>query len=65
MAVFYCHQKKIAHRDLKPENLIFEDKESLSVKLIDFGTSIRFDLNQLNYRIGTVSIIHVLFKLIL
>jgi len=55
MAIYYCHSKKIAHRDLKPENLILDDKESLSVKLIDFGTSIRFDLNTLNYRIGTVS----------
>ncbi|CDW86127.1 protein kinase domain containing protein [Stylonychia lemnae] len=53
LAIVYCHTKKIAHRDLKPENLILEDKEKLQVKLIDFGTSIRFDLNKMDYRIGT------------
>jgi len=38
-ALNYCHGKKIAHRDLKPENFIFVNKESMNLKLIDFGLS--------------------------
>lgn len=30
---------KIMHRDIKPENLILLDKETLEVKLADFGLS--------------------------
>jgi len=33
----YIHHKNIAHRDLKPENFMFLSKDSLSIKLIDFG----------------------------
>mmetsp|Transcript_13673 Transcript_13673/g.13393 ORF Transcript_13673/g.13393 Transcript_13673/m.13393 type:complete len:153 (+) Transcript_13673:563-1021(+) len=29
----------ISHRDIKPENFIFENKDSESLKLIDFGLS--------------------------
>ena len=67
-AVFYCHSEKIVHRlffvdsfwsDLKPENLIYEsEKEGSTLKVIDFGTSREFDLNQkLSQRLGTVSIL--------
>jgi calcium-dependent protein kinase len=38
-AVYYCHNHKIAHRDIKPENILFLNKESLDLKLIDFGVS--------------------------
>ena len=38
-AVKYCHNQKIAHRDLKPENFLLLSKDSLSLKLIDFGLS--------------------------
>jgi serine/threonine protein kinase len=39
------HQKKIAHRDLKPENILLEskDKNSLEIKISDFGFSCFFD----------------------
>ncbi|CAD8110074.1 unnamed protein product [Paramecium sonneborni] len=54
-AVNYCHQEKIVHRDLKPENLLYEsDKENSLLKIIDFGTSREFDVNQkLNQKLGT------------
>lgn len=42
-AVVYCHNHNIVHRDLKPENLLLENKKTLSVKVIDFGTSRSFD----------------------
>jgi calcium-dependent protein kinase len=38
-AIAYCHSKKVCHRDLKPENILIDNKETLSIKLIDFGTS--------------------------
>jgi len=42
-AISYCHSKKVCHRDLKPENILIDNKETLSIKLIDFGTSQRFE----------------------
>lgn len=42
-AIAYCHSKKVCHRDLKPENILIDNKETLSIKLIDFGTSQRFE----------------------
>jgi len=42
-AISYCHSKKICHRDLKPENVLIDNKETMSIKLIDFGTSQRFE----------------------
>lgn len=33
---------KIAHRDLKPENFLLLNKDSLSLKLIDFGLSYKW-----------------------
>lgn len=43
------------HRDLKPENLILEsDKKNASLKVIDFGTSRKFDSNKkMTKRLGT------------
>jgi len=35
--VDFLHTKNIVHRDLKPENLLFRDKQSQILKLIDFG----------------------------
>ncbi len=31
------------HRDLKPSNILFESKDSDSIKVVDFGTSAHFD----------------------
>jgi myosin-light-chain kinase len=31
------HSKNIIHRNITPENIVFKDKNSLEVKLIDFG----------------------------
>lgn len=35
-ALIYCHRLCIHHRDLKPENILL-DRESLQIKLVDFG----------------------------
>lgn len=44
MAVVYCHSQNIVHRDLKPENLLFvSDSPESKIKVIDFGTSRKFD----------------------
>jgi calcium-dependent protein kinase len=61
-AVTYLHQKYICHRDLKPENYLLSKKvksltDSLGevkVKLIDFGTASRFDLNAMTTKVCTV-----------
>lgn len=41
------HLSKIAHRDLKPENFLFLTKDSVNLKLIDFGLAVRWE-NTLN-----------------
>ena len=38
-AVMYCHSHGVVHRDLKPENVLYEDKKTSTLKLIDFGLS--------------------------
>lgn len=43
-AIQYCHEKKIVHRDLKPENILVEDS---TIKIIDFGTSRKFENNKM------------------
>lgn len=55
-AVYYCHSKQICHRDLKPENLLFEnEKKNSQLKVIDFGTSRKFDgKKKMSKRLGTV-----------
>ena len=40
-AVNYLHSMHIAHRDLKPENIMMVNKDSLNLKIIDFGTAIK------------------------
>ncbi|CAD8190681.1 unnamed protein product [Paramecium octaurelia] len=54
-AVCYCHSKNIVHRDLKPENIIFASEDQYSIlKVIDFGTSRKFEQNQnMSKRLGT------------
>jgi serine/threonine protein kinase len=41
-ALSYCHTHQIAHRDLKPENFLFLNKNSLDLKLIDFGLAYKW-----------------------
>jgi len=43
-AINYCHEKNIVHRDLKPENILVEGN---IIKIIDFGTSRKFEANKL------------------
>lgn len=33
------HQNNIIHRDIKPANILFESKDKLNLRLIDFGLS--------------------------
>ena len=42
-AINYLHKNKIAHRDLKPENFLFLRKDSINLKLIDFGLAVRWE----------------------
>jgi len=35
--IYHCHSKGIMHRDIKAENIVFKDKSSTEMKLIDFG----------------------------
>lgn len=39
LAINYMHQQNIMHRDLKPQNLLLENKETLDIKVADFGFS--------------------------
>ncbi|CAK64108.1 unnamed protein product (macronuclear) [Paramecium tetraurelia] len=54
-AVVYCHQRSIVHRDLKPENVLFVNDSQLSpIKIIDFGTSRKYEQNQkMTKKLGT------------
>ena len=46
-AVAYCHDQSIVHRDLKPENLLLDsDGAGAIIKVIDFGTSQKYDPNK-------------------
>lgn len=46
-AVNYLHTHNVIHRDIKPENIMLLKKDDPSIiKLIDFGTSKRFEKNQ-------------------
>ena len=62
-AINYCHNLNIVHRDVKLENLMFLNKKSFSLKLIDFGLALKWAgslsqylKKQKNYRtVGSVS----------
>ena len=62
-AVFYCHSNNIVHRDLKPENILYESNNPDAIlKIIDFGTSRNFNLNQkMTQKFGTVFLNFLMF----
>ena len=41
--IIHCHNRRIIHRDLKPQNILI-DKESLQVKIADFGLARAFSV---------------------
>jgi calcium-dependent protein kinase len=43
--IHYLHSKKIIHRDIKPENILFQHRNSFSLKIIDFDTATFFPQN--------------------
>lgn len=51
-AIKYLHSIHICHRDLKLDNVMI-NPETLDVKLVDFGYSRKFELNQLSSNVGT------------
>ena len=46
-------QNNVAHRDIKPENILFADKETFKIKLIDFGIS--YQMKENNFFEGITS----------
>lgn len=36
-AISYCHNRGLIHRDLKLENVLFKEKGSYIIKIVDFG----------------------------
>jgi calcium-dependent protein kinase len=54
--VSYLHARSICHRDIKPENFLVlrpANVEHLHLKLIDFGTAKRFDLESMITKVCT------------
>jgi serine/threonine protein kinase len=48
-AINHCHQEGICHRNIKPQNLLIRELQfGKIIKLIDFGTSFKFDKNSQN-----------------
>ncbi|RNA07318.1 Twitchin [Brachionus plicatilis] len=43
----HMHDNNIVHLDIKPENIIFETKNSPSVKLVDFGLACKLDPDEI------------------
>ncbi|CAD8209147.1 unnamed protein product [Paramecium pentaurelia] len=51
IALAIIHQEQVIHRDIKPQNIMISQQHNYRVKIIDFGLSIK---NQLQYnRCGT------------
>jgi len=49
-AIYYMHENHVCHRDLKPENFLFMTKDPIEknlLKIIDFGLSCKFEVNQI------------------
>lgn len=58
MPIGSCTGNKVSYsRDLKPENIMYDQKKK-NIKIIDFGSGIKFDSSEIKprKRVGTVSI---------
>ena len=44
LALKYLHLNGYIHRDLKVENLVYADQTCKNIKLIDFGETIRVEM---------------------
>jgi serine/threonine protein kinase len=44
--VNYIHDRDYIHRDLKPENILLCNKNSLDIKIVDFGLSAAHKINR-------------------
>merc|ERR1719220_791602 len=45
-ALAFMHDQHFIHRDLKPQNIMLEDRDSSSIKIIDFGLAELFQEDQ-------------------
>jgi len=45
-ALAFMHSIRIAHKDLKPQNIMMVERDSASLKVIDFGLAEMFDPQQ-------------------
>ena len=55
--VNYIHNKNYIHRDLKPANILLKTKDTLDVKIVDFGLSKMhkiFQMNDIKDKCGTL-----------
>ena len=47
------HNNNLVHRDIKPENILIADKETLEIKLTDFGFATYHDKKNLKDVLGS------------
>ena len=45
MGLNYLHENKVLHRDIKPSNILYKTNPKLSLKIADFGLSIKTDFS--------------------
>lgn len=52
-ALIELHRSNYVHRDMKPENVMFDSKESMGVKIVDFGFAEVINEKELVSKSGT------------